>query len=407
MPAPPHHPPWPAAETASRRPRPWAALGVAGVVLWLHGLLIGGLAPKPAGRPGVAKPTVTLQVRTLPWPVAAPRQAVADVPPAALVLAPAAAPAPDRSAKLGERAAADAAPGNAVPAGAAREPAHLAVAGGAAPQPAQLPLPSTADIAGTGTATATGTTTTGAADTTAEAPPAEPPTAEPPPVYPTRVPAPVLLHYALRYNGQAGEATLAWRHDGQAYSLQLDGRGAQRPLVEQTSRGGFDAAGLAPERFIDRRRGARWQAANFRRDIGRIAFSGPAIDYPAWPGAQDRLSWLAQLVAIRAAAVAAAPGAAAPAAPEAEADISLFVVDARGAGGLWRFVHQGEVRLASPLGPQTAQLWQREPPRPEGLRVQAWLDARRGHWPLQLRFTALRSGDVFELVLQAEPALPP
>ena len=379
MPAPRHRLPLPAALTARRRQRRWAALALVGAVLWLHGWLIGGLAPGPAGRLGAAQPMAALQVRTLQRP------AVADLSAAAALPAPAAAPPPDRAALLGERAATAAAPAQAVQAGAARVPLQPTGAEGSAP----VPVPSTAATAGTATA--------GATDT-ADAPPAEPP-----PVYPTRVPAPVLLRYALRYNGQAGEATLAWRHDGQAYSLQLDGRSAQRPLVEQASRGGFDAAGLAPERFTDRRRGARWQAANFRRDIGRIGFSGPEIDYPAWPGAQDRLSWLAQLVAIRAAAVPAAPGAAAV----PEADISLFVVDARGAGGLWRFADQGEVLLASPLGPQAAQLWRREPPRPEGLRVEAWLDAGRQHWPLQLRFTALRSGDVFELLLLAEPALPP
>ena len=392
MPARPRRPPLPATRLAGRRQRPWAALGVVAVVLWLHGWLasglMGGLIGGPPGRPGAARPVAALQVRTLPGPPAARQQVVAVLPPAALVIAPAAAPSPARLAQLGEPAAADAMPAETPLASAAWVPAQSAMAGG--PAPASAPSPAAlAALAGAGPAAA--------ADTS------DPPPAEPPPIYPTRVPAPVLLRYALRYNGQAGEATLAWRHDGQAYSLQLDGRGAQRPLVEQASRGGFDAAGLAPERFTDRRRGARWQAANFRRDIGRIAFSGPGIDYPAWPGAQDRLSWLAQMVAIRAAAVAAAPGAAAG----PEADISLFVVDARGAGSLWRFVHQGEVLLASPLGPQAVQLWRREPPRPEGLRVEAWLDASRQHWPLQLRFTALRSGDVFELQLLAEPALPP
>ena len=228
-----------------------------------------------------------------------------------------------------------------------------------------------------------------------------------PPVYATRIPPPVYLRYALRYNGQAGQATLSWRHDGARYQLALEGLGATQALVVQTSQGGFDSAGLAPERFTDRRRGGPLQAANFRRDIGRIGFSGPAVDYPAWPGAQDRLSWLPQFVAIRSAAASAAGSIAAGAADAAQSTTRLFVVDARGGAALWHFQLEGDALLATALGPVITQRWRREPPRPEGLRVEAWLDAARGHWPVLLRFTALRSGDVFELRLRDEPSLPP
>ena len=230
--------------------------------------------------------------------------------------------------------------------------------------------------------------------------------AEAPPVYATRIPLPVRLRYALRYNGRTGDATLDWRHDGARYQLALEGLGATEALVVQASQGGFDSAGLAPERFTDRRRGGRLQAANFRRDIGRIGFSGPSLDYPAWPGAQDRLSWLAQFVAIRAAAAASA-SASASAGAVGPSTTSLFVVDARGTAALWHFQPDGETWLATPLGRLATQRWRREPPRPEGLRVEVWLDAARGHWPVQLRFTALRSGDVFELRLRDEPTVPP
>lgn len=216
---------------------------------------------------------------------------------------------------------------------------------------------------------------------------------DPPPLYATRLPGPAQLRYALSYNGQAGEATLTWRHDGERYSLVLDGAGVVRPLVVQSSEGGFDAAGLAPERFVDRRRGARQQAANFLRDRGRIGFSGVAADQPAWPGAQDRLSWLAQLAAIRAAG-------------EGGAEIRLFVVDARGHAGSWRLQRQADEPVASPSGLVQAEVWRRDPPRPDGLRVEAWLDPGLGHWPVVLRFTAPRSGDVFALHLLASPQRP-
>ena len=218
----------------------------------------------------------------------------------------------------------------------------------------------------------------------------------PPPLYPVRLPDPVQLRYALSINGQSGEAVLIWRHDGQRYSLQLDGLPATpgRPLLAQASQGAVAAEGLAPERFVDRRRGGRQQAANFQHDTGHIVFSGPAVRYPAWPGAQDRLSWLAQLAAILAAG-------------HAQPEVQLFVVDARGLGGLWRLQRLDDQWLPTPGGEAWLQQWQREPPRPEGLRVQAWLDPARGHWPVQLRFSVPRSGHVLELRLLAEPTSPP
>jgi hypothetical protein len=166
-------------------------------------------------------------------------------------------------------------------------------------------------------------------------------------------------------------------------------------LIEQLSQGGFDAAGLAPERLTDRRRGRGQRAVNFRRDIGRIGFSGPQVDYPAWPGAQDRLSWLAQIVAIQAAATSALPL------------MTLFVADASGGAELWRFTLRGEAELDTALGRVAARQWTREPERPEGQRVELWLDAARGHWPVQIRFTVMRTGEVSELRLAAEPAEPP
>lgn len=353
----------------ARRHRPGAALALAAAVLCLHGGLIGALAPRLPQPPGAAPPgpgrADVVQARLMapgpaeglahpPVPTVTPQVAVA------VATRPA---TPAAAARLPPPAPAPVAIGNPAPAGAwavsLDGPAESADRSGAA-------------------------------------------ASEAPPVYATRIPPPVRLRYVLRYNGRAGEATLVWQHDGLRYQLALEGLGAGEALVVQASQGGFDSAGLAPERFTDRRRGSRLQAANFRRDIGRIAFSGPAVDYPAWPGAQDRLSWLPQFVAIRAAAAWAAPTGEA-----GRSAISLFVVDARGAAALWRFQAEGEVELATPLGRLATQHWRREPPRPEGLRVEAWLDASRGHWPVQLRFTALRSGDVFELLLQHEPGVPP
>jgi len=219
----------------------------------------------------------------------------------------------------------------------------------------------------------------------------------PPPLYATRPPPPAQLRYALRYNGRSGEALLAWQHDGAHYQLTLDGHAADgQLLVAQASSGALDEHGLAPERFVDRRRAGRQQAANFRRDIGRIGYSGPGHQHPAWPGAQDRLSWLVQLLAILAAGNEAPP-----------AELRLFVTDAFGHAGLWQLQRQPDAIGPTPWGAQALQHWWREPPQPEGLRVDLWLVAQPETpalaWPLRLRFAVPRSGDVFELVLLAMP----
>ncbi len=368
----------PAGALPRRAGRWWPALLLAAAVLAWHAWLVALLAPQ-APRAGVPRPGV-VQLRSLPAPspsgrpMPLPAAAVADATrrpdPATRAIA-------DRPAA---RPHAETAP---PPEGTATLPA---------PAPLSSPAP---DLAPT-LATVPAAAESGAgsmADTAAS--PAE---GQPPPLYPTRVPPSGQLRYALHYNGQAGEALLVWQHDGARYRLVLEGTGAAgRPLVAQASEGALDDHGLAPDRFVDRRRNGPQQAANFRRDTGRIGYSGAGWQHPAWPGAQDRLSWLAQLAAILAAADP-------PATPAA---LQLFITDAHGHAGLWQLQRQPDLVGPAPWGPQAMQHWQREPPRPEGLRTDVWLAAQAGtpagHWPLRLRFSVPRSGDVFELALLAPP----
>ena len=382
---------------------------LAAAVLALHLTLMAGLWPSPRLAPGhAAAPMALRSVQLLPprAPVApAPRRAAA--PDAAqnrpvAIAEPvrqrpsAVHPAPSRSAAAAAMARdlPGGGPGRAPPA----DPGSAALAG-AQPADPGVQLPGAAPRAAPAPPRqATDPGDDRLADAEAAAAAAAAGAGQAPPVYPTRVPAPTLLRYNVLLDGRPGQATLRWQHDGSSYRLQLEASGAAGVLVEQSSSGGFDAAGLAPERFVDRRRGRSSRSANFRRDIGRIAFSGPRVDYPAWPGAQDRLSWIVQLGAILANASDAPLRDGSQAAP-----LRLFVVDARGLGDVWRFDALGTELLDTPMGPTTATRWRRDPPRPEGLRVEAWLDASRGHWPVRLRMTALRSGQVFELALAAEP----
>ena len=217
----------------------------------------------------------------------------------------------------------------------------------------------------------------------------------PPPLYQPQLPGSAQLTYALRRGQLQGEARLSWYTDGARYRLEFRSRSGALPLADQVSEGVIDRHGVAPERFVDRRRRRAAQAANFLRDEGRIVYSGNSAEHRAWPGAQDRLGWILQLVGIHEAAAAA--GQAAP------AELSFFVVGARGGAGNWTFRLRGREQVDTPMGPVQALWLRREPDRLEDLRVDVWLDPARGHWPVRLRLTPLRGGPPLELTLAAEP----
>lgn len=398
-------PPPPGAPPASRRPAP-RLLALVAAVLAAHAWLVAQWTPggwRPGSGHGPA-PRPVLLVTAMPpqaprLPVAAPAAAAEDPVPASPPPAPAPVAPPDRAD--GPRA----------------PDARLdAAVGGPIDAPVDGPSPATAAAPTAWPARPAAAASQAALELDPEAESAVPPPpaeGSPPPVYATRIPLPVLLRYALASTRAAaapgpgsaasaaplaGEARLQFRHDGQRYQLQFEAQAGGRPLVEQRSVGGFDPAGLAPERFTDRRRARGAQAANFRRDAGRIGFSGPRIDYPLLPGTQDRLSVLAQLAAI---AAAGASGEAGP------ARLQIMVADARGWVEAWEWQFDGHETVDTPLGSLLLAHWRREPARPEGLRLEAWLDPSRGHWPARLRSTLLRNGQVLDLRLSAEPQPPP
>jgi hypothetical protein len=63
-----------------------------------------------------------------------------------------------------------------------------------------------------------------------------------------------------------------------------------RALPAWRRQGGFDAQGLAPERFAQQRRGRDSQATNSRHEQGLIGFSASLVLLPLPAGVQDRLS---------------------------------------------------------------------------------------------------------------------
>jgi Protein of unknown function (DUF3108) len=244
--------------------------------------------------------------------------------------------------------------------------------------------------------TAAATTSVATEPTPAEAAMADSPpgdaTAALPPVYATRAPAAATLRYETRRNQRIGSAELTWQPGADGWRLALAGTG-----VGMASQGGFDAAGLAPLRHVELRRGREARAANFQRDSGRITFSGPSVEHPLLPGTQDRLSWLVQLPAVlNADAALAEPGT----------ELRLAVAGVRGDAEVWVFTVLPPSDLELPAGPvRGAVHLKREPRRAWDTEVQVWLDPAREHLPVQLwlRLRANGEGTEFRLAEASAP----
>jgi hypothetical protein len=315
--------------------------GLVALVLLLHAWLLGTLPALPGvGGPGKA-PRV-LQVRQV-------RQILAQPAPVALAADSAAAPEAPRTSP----------PRRALPAPAA---APVKATPAVAPDPAPPWPPAAAG----GTA---------------------------PPVYPTRLPPAVTLQYAVQREGavRAGglQAELRWRPaDDGRYELTMS-----LAATGWASVGMVDEHGLAPERQVETRRGREVRAANFQRDSGRITFSGPQLEFPLLPGAQDRLSWLLQLAAV----LEANPGLAG-----AGGEVTLFVAGPCGDAGPWTFKSQGAETAELPAGATAGAVHlRRSPDRPYDTRVDVWLDPARHHLPVRLRLHNRAEIEPTDFVLQA------
>lgn len=372
-----------------RAARAARALGLVAAVVLLHGWLLGG-APAPWSDPVAPSATAPLrsatavQVRRLspdgaPAPAPGPA-AKPPAPPREPLASATRTPPGDASETAGTGAVPSVRSRNGQPV-AAREPRAVAplVPSRSSPAPQRsapgLGAPPDPDV-GDG----------------AHGP--DPIDAAPAPVYATRIPAPARRRYVIARGAQRGDGQLDWRvGEAGRYELQWSATLPSGTRVEQRSQGGFDAAGLAPERLSDRRTRRGTHSAQFDRAAGRIRFSGPRWEYPLPVGVQDRLSWIAQLAAI-AGAGAARPGG----------EVVLQVVGARGAWAHWRFAVDGLQTLESATGEHSRALrLVREPVHPYDWRVEVWLAPALGWWPLQLRQTQVPGGDTVEWWLVDDP----
>jgi hypothetical protein len=173
-------------------------------------------------------------------------------------------------------------------------------------------------------------------------------------------------------------------------SMHLQQRG--RTWLQWNSAGPLRSHGVQPERFEDHRRGRR-AAAELDHGRGQVLYSGGADAGDVSPLAQDRLSWMLQLMA----AVRADPTL-----RRAGSELHLQVVGARGAAPIWRLKGEGPQELATPAGERMAAAlrYVREPEWPYDNRIDIWLDPRNGFSLLRLRVMQVPGGSVWDLWAQ-------
>jgi hypothetical protein len=334
-------------------------------VLMLHAWLLGGLAPQwmSVAKPvAPAAPVVAAQavaVRTLDRGPAAGTRVPADS--GARVLA--------AQAREAGSAATDAAPAPVetqrrpprskhLPAGSLPAP-HTQMSDSVLPSPSQSPRsprPSTSPPT----------------PATIDASPADVP------VYATRLPPAFAYAYTLRSGASTGDVEWRWQQGEERYETSLEARSGDTRRFALKSIGGFDAAGIAPLRHTDRRRGRGTLAVNFQRDLGAITFSGPQIEHRLAPGVQDRLSWMLQLAAI---------AAADPARVEAGGGVTMRVVGVRGEADVWTFEPVATETIELPGGATPTHHLLRSPERPYDTRAEVWLDPARDFLPVRVRLS--------------------
>ena len=183
----------------------------------------------------------------------------------------------------------------------------------------------------------------------------------------------MLLRYELSRGGLSGTGELLWRPQGEHYELRLDGRVGPLAVLTQVSSGEFDAEGLAPLRFTDKRLTRPTSAANFQREAGKITFSGPATELALRAGVQDRLSWMVQLAAIVAAE---------PTLRSAGAKVLMGVVGVRADASVWTLRCVGREPVDTAAGVIDAIKYLREPHDPYDTTVQVWLDPAQHYVPV-------------------------
>lgn len=219
-----------------------------------------------------------------------------------------------------------------------------------------------------------------------------------PHLFPVRLAPATRLEFELRRGGLRGQAEWRWRPEGASYAVDLQATALGMTVLSWHSEGRIDRHGLAPDRYIDRRRGREPRVAEFRRERGVVTYTDTLEEEALRPGMQDRLSWMVQLPGIVAAAPARFP---------VDARIAIPVTGARGDVDLWVFRVLAVEALELPAG-RVDGTWRllRLPRKPHDTRVEVWLDPAAHHLPVRVVMSGFEGGEAQEFVRLRVTGLP-
>ena len=216
-----------------------------------------------------------------------------------------------------------------------------------------------------------------------------------PPKYPTKVPPPAELTYAVkaRQSGMSinGESRMVWLPAGKRYTLGIETRAMLvGKILDEKSEGGIDAWGLAPVSYTEQRFRKEATSVSFNRDARQISFSTSERTYPIRGGEQDRASMIWQLSAV---------ARAAPAKFKSGSSWNFFVVGQRDADP-WTFRVHAQEKVMGPDGETMAwHVTRNPPPGSEEQQLDIWLAPALQWYPVKLRFTE-GGGDHIEQTLR-------
>jgi hypothetical protein len=201
------------------------------------------------------------------------------------------------------------------------------------------------------------------------------------------VPAPVRIKYDIKGEVKGFPYTangeLLWLQDGKTYDARLEISHFLLGSRVQTSKGLISAQGLEPIRFGDKVRSE--VAAHFERDKGKVIFSANTPEVVLLPGAQDQLSVLLQLTTLLGNE---------PARFTSGTQVPFQAIGPRSAEN-WVFTAGDLEKIALPGGDMTGLKFTRPPVSEFEPRLEVWFGPDVAYLPIRIRLSQ-SNGDFVE-----------